>query len=167
MRAVAQVMSDVQGMPEVEASFPVFRYKNIKLIATDELLLKFREDVDWETAQAFLREMGFEVVEESDVIPNQYVVRRPGQAGFDVLDTAEQLQDHYLLEYAEPNFIQVIPTMPRFHKVLGTNNPASSKGKGLKTTSITSSPPRHPREATSCFLYHPKKLPPPRLRTIQ
>ncbi len=98
------VVAEISRRPDVERAGAVLHYnENSVTYLTDELVVKFTDDVTEERANELLEEAGLEVMRQIPYAGNTYQVRRPGPASYALLDAASRLNDRDEVEWAEPN----------------------------------------------------------------
>lgn len=88
---------------------PVFELGGEPVVITDEIMARFQENVSMEAIQALYAAEGVEVIEEPPNLgPRTWLlrVRNPGPHG--ALETANRIFETGRVEYAIPNFIQIL-----------------------------------------------------------
>ncbi len=102
---VEDSVKDLENDPQVDSVFPVFREarSGLRLIATDEITVRFKSDVSKKEIENFYKENGVEIIEQNRFMPNQYLLRVKNPK--DTLAVANKLQESGWTEFVEPNFI--------------------------------------------------------------
>lgn len=90
---------------DVEFITPVYReaQSGLRLIATDEITVRFKSNVLHSDIEDFNKDNEVEVIEKNRYVPNQYLLRVKNPK--DTLVLANKYQESDLTEFAEPNFI--------------------------------------------------------------
>ncbi|MFX0197676.1 MAG: S8 family serine peptidase, partial [Candidatus Hodarchaeota archaeon] len=93
---------------DVEFTTPVYRESKsgLRLIATDEITVRFKGSISKTDIEKFNKENGVEVIEQNRYLPNQYLLRVKSPK--DTLLLANKYQESDLTEFAEPNFISEV-----------------------------------------------------------
>jgi hypothetical protein len=113
-------------LPAARFATPIFQYGKIRLVLTDELIVQFQEDLSADTIRQRLARLGLSPVKTSKAIPNHVVAKVEVVTGFEALEKANALHEEKEdIVFAEPNFVQLIPKLPRF-------GPRTEKGAGRK-----------------------------------
>ncbi len=107
-RRLAEVKDSVKSLEadtDVEFVTPVYREarSGLRLIATDEIIVRFKSNVSRSEIENFNKENNVEVIEQNRFVPNQYLLRVKNPK--DTLATANKYQESGLTEFAEPNFV--------------------------------------------------------------
>jgi subtilisin-like proprotein convertase family protein len=90
---------------DVEFVTPVFRESRsgLRLVATDEITVRFKDSVSQQDIDNFNQSNGVEVIKENRFVKKQFLLRAKSAA--DTLKIANLYQKSDLTEFAEPNFI--------------------------------------------------------------
>ena len=96
----------------VESSVPVYKVGSVDQVLVNEFLVQFKASVGQAAAQAFLKEKGAEVIAQPKSITNRYMVRFPDKTPRDALKVVNEIADDEPVQFAEPNFIKLIPQRP-------------------------------------------------------
>lgn len=98
------VVDEISRRSDVERAGPILHYdeKSVTYL-TDELVVKFTDDVTEQRANEMLEEAGLDVMRQIPYAGNTYQVRRPGPASYTLLEVASRLNDRDEVEWAEPN----------------------------------------------------------------
>ena len=95
------------AVPEAAAQAKVFVKEGGRLaLGTNQLTVKFPEDVSEERANELLRPYGGEVAQRLTFAPGLFQVAVTDQGRGDLLDVANQLEESGLVEFAEPVLIE-------------------------------------------------------------
>ena len=98
-------INKLQTEKDVESVTPVFResQSGLRLVATDEMTVRFKDGVSRQDIDAFNKSNGVELIKENRFVKNQFLLRvkPPGET----LKVANLYQESDLTEFAEPNFI--------------------------------------------------------------
>jgi hypothetical protein len=98
------VVADMNQRADVERAGPIVHYDEGSVsYLTEELVVKFTDEVSEERAHHILEGAGLEVMRQIPYVGNAYQVCRPGPASYALLDTASNLDDLDEVEWAEPN----------------------------------------------------------------
>ncbi len=102
---IGDSVKDLENDPQIDSVVPVFREarSGLRLIAADEITVRFKSDVSQEEIENFYKKNGVEVIEQNRFMPNQYLLRVKNPK--DTLAVANKLQESGWTEFAEPNFI--------------------------------------------------------------
>ncbi len=102
---VEDSVKDLENDPQIDSVFPVFREarSGLRMIASDEITVRFKSDAPREEIENFYKENGVEVIEQNRFMPDQYLLRVKNPK--DTLAVANKLQESGWTEFAEPNFI--------------------------------------------------------------
>ncbi|VVB93595.1 Halolysin [uncultured archaeon] len=102
---VEDSVKDLENDPQVDSVLPVFReaQSGLRLIATDEITVRFKSNVSKKEIENFYKENGVEIIEQNRFMPNQYLLRVKNPK--DTLAVADKLQESGWTEFVEPNFI--------------------------------------------------------------
>jgi len=107
-RRLAEVGDSLKSLEqdeEVEFVAPVFRdpESGLRLVATDEITVRFKNDAPQGEIDRLNQETGAEVVEKNRFVPSQYILRV--KKAQDTLAIANRYQESDLTEFAAPNFV--------------------------------------------------------------
>ena len=93
---------------DVEFIAPVYReaQSGLRLIATDEITVRFKSNVSQSQIEKLNKENNVEIIKQNRYVPNQYLLR--GENPKDTLTLANKYQESDLTEFAEPNFISEV-----------------------------------------------------------
>lgn len=76
------------------------------MVPTDELIVRFRPEIDPERVAAICAELGLAAIERNEYVPRQYLLRAGGATPTATLDAANALQVRAEVEWAAPNFLR-------------------------------------------------------------
>jgi len=95
----------VEDDANVESVNPVYReaQSGLRMVATDELTVRFKENVSDADIAKLNSDNGVEIIEKNRFVANQYLLRVANPE--DLLSVANKYQESHLVEFAEPNFI--------------------------------------------------------------
>jgi len=87
---------------------PVYReaQSGLRLIAADEMTVRFKSNVSQSQIETFNKENNVEIIEKNRYVPNQYLLRVKNPK--DTLTLANKYQESDLTDFAEPNFISEV-----------------------------------------------------------
>ena len=90
---------------EVEFVVPVYRepQSELRLIVTDEITVRFKNNVHQSEIEKLNSESDVEVIEQNNFVPNQYLLRIKDPK--DTLNLANKYHESNLTEFAAPNFV--------------------------------------------------------------
>jgi subtilisin family serine protease len=111
--AKAQIATTASVLPKAQVakanrSYPVYvdEDSGLRLVAIDEIIVRFRPKTTASQRNALLRGLDLEQVESSRFADRRVVVRSISlQSGSRVVDLANRLNEAGLVEYATPNFL--------------------------------------------------------------
>lgn len=133
---ILQMVATAASSPGVSFVSPVFRgASGGSMVVLPELIVGFAENVDGQTAQALLDQVGAgEVIARHwSGMNNVYRLRSAERNGFDVLAAANRLAESDQVLFAEPNMLftgrgGLIPSDPLFSLSWGLHNTGQSNG---------------------------------------
>ena len=98
-------LDDLEADSDVEFVSPVYReaHSGLRLVATDEITVRFKSGISQQDIDKLNEENGVEVIEQNRFISNQYLLRVKNPK--DTIATANRYQESDLTEFAEPNFV--------------------------------------------------------------
>jgi subtilisin-like proprotein convertase family protein len=98
-------ITKLESEDDVESVTPVFResQSGLRLVATDEITVRFKDGVSRKDIDKFNKTNGVEVIKENRFVKNQFLLRV--KAAAETLNIANKYQESDLIEFAEPNFI--------------------------------------------------------------
>ncbi|NJD78776.1 MAG: hypothetical protein FIB08_17065 [Candidatus Methanoperedens sp.] len=98
-------VKDLENDPAVESVLPVFREarSGLRVIAADEISVRFKSNVSQEEIDNFNKENGVEVIEKNRFVENQYRLRVKNPEN--TLEIANIYQESGKVEFSEPNLI--------------------------------------------------------------
>ena len=90
---------------DVEFITSVYRepQSGLRLIATDEITVRFKSDTSQEAIAELNEDNGVEIAKKNRFVPNQYLLRVKNPQ--ETLNLANKYQESDLTEFAEPNFV--------------------------------------------------------------
>jgi hypothetical protein len=98
---------------DVEQTFPVFRTTDAgpetALILTPQLVVQFKPTVSETECNKTLNEFKLEVVSKDELTKNNYICKVRGGSPDEALNTANELHLKDQVEYAQPDFVRLIP----------------------------------------------------------
>ncbi len=102
---VEDSVKDLENDPQIDSVFPVFREarSGLRMIASDEITIRFKSDAPREEIENFHKENGVEVIEQNRFMSDQYLLRVKNPKN--TLSVANKFQESGWTEFAEPNFI--------------------------------------------------------------
>jgi subtilisin family serine protease len=110
-RRLADVKESLQNIEDderVEFVIPVYRepQSGLRIVVTDEIIVRFKSDVSNEAIDRLNKETGVEIIKKDRYVPNQYTlkVKDPNKA----FAIANKYHESNLTEFAEPNFFSEI-----------------------------------------------------------
>jgi len=86
---------------------PVYYRGKIPVVVTDEFIVAFRPDVSRQIIEQLNAAQDSEILEEFDFTPTTFLLRSKSPAQRGALDAANRYFETGLVDYAEPNFIQI------------------------------------------------------------
>jgi len=97
-------VKSVEDDPEVDFVTSVYREAStgFRLIATDEITVRFKSDISQEKIEQFNEDNGVEIIEKNPYVQNQYLLRVKNPK--DTLVVANKYQESGLTVFASPNF---------------------------------------------------------------
>lgn len=98
-------IAKLKAEDDVEFVTPVFResQSGLRLVATDEITVRFKEGVSRKDIEKFNKTNGVTLIKENSYVKNQFLLRVKNAS--DTLKIANVYQQSDLTEFAEPNFI--------------------------------------------------------------
>jgi subtilisin-like proprotein convertase family protein len=101
---VENSLKRLESDSNVEFVVPVFKEpkSGLRLVATDEITVRFKKDASQSSIDDFNRDNDVEVIKQNSFVPQQYLLRVKNAK--DTLTTADKYQQSDLTEFAEPNF---------------------------------------------------------------
>lgn len=107
-RKLANVKNSLRSLEadnDVESVNSVYReaQSGLRMVATDEVTVRFKSSVSEADIAKINKEKGVEIIEKNRFVPNQYLLRVKDPK--DTLIVANKYQESDLTEFAEPNFI--------------------------------------------------------------
>ncbi len=101
----SSTLSTLAADEDIEFIAPVYRdpQSGLRLVATDEITVRFKPGITPETIATFNAEQGITNVQQNRFVANQYILKVSNPA--DVLTIANRYQASELTEFAEPNFV--------------------------------------------------------------
>jgi subtilisin-like proprotein convertase family protein len=105
---VKKSMKSLENDSDVEFIVPVYReaLSGLRLIATDEITVRFKSNISQSEIEKFNEENEVEVIEQNRFVPNQYLLRVKNPK--DTLAIANKYQESSLTEFATPNFLSEV-----------------------------------------------------------
>ena len=105
---VEESVKSLEADSDIESIAQVYReaQSGLRLIATDEITVRFKSNVSQSQIEKFNKENNVEIIEQNQYVPNQYLLR--GKNPKDTLTLANKYQKSDLTEFAEPNFISEV-----------------------------------------------------------
>jgi subtilisin family serine protease len=105
---VEESVKSLEADLDVEFIAPVYReaQSGLRLIATDEITVRFKSNVSQSQIEKLNKENNVEIIKQNRYVPNQYLLR--GENPKDTLTLANKYQESDLTEFAEPNFISEV-----------------------------------------------------------
>ena len=135
-RRLADVKSSLESLEkdeDVEFVVPVFREpkSGLRLIATDEITVRFKSGVSPEAVESINKENDAEIIEKNRFVSNQFTLRVKNPK--DILEVANKYQESELTEFAEPNFVTetrkaALPNDEYFHEQWHLRNTGQEGG---------------------------------------
>jgi subtilisin-like proprotein convertase family protein/subtilisin family serine protease len=101
-------LENLERDEQVEFVVPVYREpeSGLRMIATDEITVRFKSSASQAEIDQFNRENGTEVVKKNRFVPSQYILRVKNAQ--DTLAIANKYQESDLTEFAAPNFVSEV-----------------------------------------------------------
>ncbi len=101
-------MKSLEDDSDVEFITSVYREaeSGLRMVATDEITVRFKRDASKEDIENFNNENDVEIIEKNRFVPNQYLLRVKSPK--ETLTLANKYQESDLTEFAEPNFISEV-----------------------------------------------------------
>ncbi len=101
----SSTLSTLAADEDIEFIAPVYRdpQSGLRLVATDEITVRFKPGITPEAIATFNAEQGITNVQQNRFVANQYILKVSNPA--DVLTIANRYQASELTEFAEPNFV--------------------------------------------------------------
>lgn len=119
---VGATLRSLEEDKDVEFVVPVYRdpQSGLRLIATNEITVKFKSDISEEAIKMLNETHGVEIVEKDPFVPNQYVLKVKDAK--DTFAIANKYHQSDLTEFAEPNFFSefkkdTIPYFEQWHLI--------------------------------------------------
>lgn len=135
-RKLADVSSSLKSLEsdkDVEFVVPVFREpkSGLRLVATDEITVRFKSGTTQEAIERINRENNAEIIEKNRFVQNQFILRIENPK--DILEIANKYQNSDLTEFAEPNFVTetkkaAVPNDEYFHEQWHLHNTGQDGG---------------------------------------
>jgi len=72
---IKNITEKTGNLHDVKYSFPVYHYRNLQLVPTDEIIVRFEEEVPTEEINAFNDTNGIEIIRSSPYRKNRFVLR--------------------------------------------------------------------------------------------
>jgi PKD repeat protein len=104
----AEILSLVRRLNKsglVRYAGPMFTAPSVRTVLTDEIVVKFAEDVSKANIKAFITSAKLHVLEADHPMPRCYLLGFTSQSGANPLSVSRQLYGSNLVEYAHPNFM--------------------------------------------------------------
>ena len=124
-RSLTDVRATLRSLEEdedVEFVVPVYRepQSGLRLVATDEITVRFKSDVSIEAINKLNEAHGVEIVERDPFVPNQYILKVKDTK--DTFAIANKYHQSDMTEFAEPNFFSefkkdTIPYFEQWHLI--------------------------------------------------
>ena len=115
---VGATLRSLEEDEDVEFVVPVYRepQSGLRLVATDEITVRFKSDVSKEAIDELNEEYGVEIAEKDPFAPNQYTLKVKDTK--DTFAIANKYHESDLTEFAEPNFFSEVKraTIPYFEQ---------------------------------------------------
>jgi subtilisin-like proprotein convertase family protein/subtilisin family serine protease len=130
---VGPSLRSLESDKDVEFVVPVFREpkSGLRLVATDEITVRFKSGTTPEAIERINRENDAEIIEKNRFVQNQFILRLKDPK--DVLAAANRYQSSDLTEFAEPNFVTetkkaAVPNDEYFHEQWHLHNTGQDGG---------------------------------------
>jgi len=105
--AVTQAVERLNKLPEVKYCTPVFQYRHLTLILTDEFIVRFKTDMTSQEIETLNKKHGVSIVRVSPYRHNRYVLRVMNPKHKSVLEMANIYNQLPQTEYGTPNFLVI------------------------------------------------------------
>ncbi|MEW6212058.1 MAG: S8 family serine peptidase [Acidobacteriota bacterium] len=113
---------------DVETAFPVLRTEEMgvesALILTPQIIVQFRQDLSETECNRILNHYKLDVVRKDDLTKNNYLCKVRSESPDEALNTANELHLKEQVEYAQPDFVRLMPK-------ISTPAPALVSGVGM------------------------------------
>lgn len=133
---VKDTLRELESDDDVEFVVPVYRepQSGLRMVATDEITVRFKGGVSNETIDRFNKENGVEIVEKDRFAPNQYTLKVKDPK--ETFAIANRYHESDLTEFAEPNFFSeikkaAIPYVEQWH-LLNTGQDDGLAGEDVR-----------------------------------
>jgi subtilisin family serine protease/subtilisin-like proprotein convertase family protein len=110
-KRLADVKESIRNLEDddrVELVAPVYRepQSGLRMVATDEITVRFKSDVSDKDIDQLNKETGVEIIEKDRLAPNQYTLKVKDPK--ETFAIANKYHESHLTEFAEPNFFSEI-----------------------------------------------------------
>ena len=119
-------MRELTVSAPVEAELPVYTAGNVDQVLPNEFIVQFAEGVADDDIKIFLDEHDAELLYRSTKIPNRVTVTMPGKTVRDALKAVNGFHESDLVQFAEPNFIRIMPQRPKVIPGTPATSPSTS-----------------------------------------
>ena len=103
---------NLDGVFGAISDVPVFSAGGADQVLINEFVVQFRENIERDQSEFVLTEAGAEIVEDPERIPGRYVVTFSSLDGLGALAASNELHQRDIIEFSEPNFVQILPGRP-------------------------------------------------------
>jgi len=102
---IPQAVQRLNKLPEVKYCTPVFLYRSLKLILTDQFIVRFKPDITEQDIQILNKQNGVAVVRKSPDTHNRYLLHVINPKDRNAIEVANIYNENPQTEYAAPNFV--------------------------------------------------------------
>lgn len=120
----------------VEESVPVYKVGEADQVLVNEFLVQFRASVTAEQTKDFLARHGAKVVAGHRTVTNRFTITFPDRSSLQALGLVNGFHDDSLIQFAEPNFVRIVPQRPN----VPTSQPRVPSPHGTGATSMAPAP---------------------------